>query len=666
MGQFCEPTLGQCLPQPDNITCQVLPEFSDINVTIEWEFTDHDIISIPLVADITGDAIPEVVINATRTTNWPDGEVIVLNGRTGEVLWRNGATSALEVKRGAHGRSTLALGDVNGDGRPDIIYAARPPSLSGNGNATLVCAMDGDGNELWCSRDAAGTPVTFNIQNGAITTANFDDDPQSEVVVGAALIDHDGVVLWNEGNDGAFYGTNGTYRGGISAVADLDGDGKPEIISGRHAWKVDWPEGGFVGVQNMWAFGDSTFDGYPAIADFDGDGAPEVVLVSRGRIFILQGDPAPGQLNAAGALWCGGDATGAACAAGQARTALINHPGVGIGGPPTIADFDGDGRPEIGVASGATYAVYDVNRPRFGADATAEVIPAGADPSDPGSWQLFIRWSQPTRDLSSNATGSSVFDFQGDGKAEVIYADECFMRVYSGEDGTVQLEIPSTNATIHEYPLVVDVDGDGNSEILIVATNSPGNCPPGHPSRRGLFVYGDASDQWVPTRRVWTQHTYHVTNATSAGTTPLVEANNWQTDGLNNYRQNVQGEGVFNAPDLTLSLSVSLRLCGQQQLELRATVSNAGSLGVPAGVEVSFFLGDDADGTLLGTATTTTALLPGASTTVALAVSTPPAGTTANFFATVNGDPADTDGDLVECDESNNTSRATSVSCNIN
>jgi hypothetical protein len=241
------------------------------------------------------------------------------------------------------------------------------------------------------------------------------------------------------------------------------------------------------------------------------------------------------------------------------RTQPINIPGGAAsnrGGPPTIGDFDGDGRPEIGVAGGHSYSLYDVARP--GEDLT------GVTPT-PAAGAIFTRWSQVTQDISSNASGSSVFDFQGDGAAEVVYNDECYMRVYSGPDGRVQLTIPNTTGTIHEYPLVVDVDGDGNSEIMIVAndSNAAGDCP-GVTPRRGLYVYGDARDQWVPTRRVWTQHAYHVTNATSAGNVPLVEDDNWSVPGLNNYRQNVQGDGVFNAPDLAVELSIGLDPCDEQ------------------------------------------------------------------------------------------------------
>ena len=261
-----------------------------------------------------------------------------------------------------------------------------------------------------------------------------------------------------------------------------------------------------------------------------------------------------------------------------------------------------------------------------------------------------MRWSSATKDLSSNATGSSVFDFQGDGAAEVVYADECYLRVYDGRDGTVQLETPNTTGTIHEYPLVVDVDGDNNSEILVVANqaNAGSDCP-GVTPRKGLYVYGDANDEWVPTRRVWPQHTYHVTNSTSVGNVPLAEAPNWTTGGLNNYRQNVQGEGVFNAPDLAVTLSIGLDLCGQSMITLRARVTNLGALGVPAGVEVVFYGGTSTADPVVGTGATAVPLLPGQSTVVFAAV---PLSAGPDFLVVVDGTAAT--GMVGECNEDNN------------
>jgi hypothetical protein len=651
-GEFCEPTLGRCLPQPDPLTCETVPSFTELEVVEEWAFTSDEIISIPVVGDVDGDLLPDVVVNLTRqgSTDWVPGIIAILDGRTG-VEKRRIPHDPVNDQWGSHGRSTIAIGDVDGDQVPDIVYATRPVNAGGQ---SYIVAVDGQGTLLWVAHDSVGADYPVTAQNAAITLANFDSDAMAEVVVGALLIDHTGLVVWDAGGAGAGggYGSNAGYTGGISAVADLDGDGKPEIVSGRDAFKVAWQPGATpsdpptVNVTSYWTYAGN--DGYPAVADFDKDGDPEVVLVASGQVVLLNGQT--------GELFCGVDPTDAACVTDPTqRTAPIALPGGASnnrGGPPTIADFDGDGRPEIGVAGGYSYTVFDLNR-----SGESIVQPTGDPP--PAAGALFVRWTHATQDLSSNATGSSVFDFQGDGAAEVVYADECYMRVYSGTDGTVQLQIPSTSLTIHEYPLVVDVDGDGNSEILIVA-NQHSTCA-GVPGRQGLYAYGDANDQWVPTRRVWTQHTYHVTNASSDGNVPVQEVNNWALPGLNNYRQNVQGAGVWNAPDLTLELTVGLQLCGQGLLELRARVANAGALGVLPGAVVTFYEGADATGSVLGVGSTTVPLLPGASTVVTLSVPNPSA--PASFFATVEGSSVVLP--VAECDEENNSDGEAEVSCPI-
>jgi hypothetical protein len=651
-GQFCEPTLGQCLPQPDPLTCQLVPSFGALSVVTEWSYVTEEIISIPVVANLDNAGAPEVVVNVTQMDGlgYPGGRIAILDGATGAIELAP-LPHAPPTSYGSHGRATIATGDVSGDGLPDVVYVARYGS--GGAARSLIVAIDRTGALLWRSHSPAGADYGFQGDNMAVTLANFDADLMAEVVVGGTLLDHDGTVLWDQGGSGAgtLVGTNDGYTGGIAAVADLDGDGDNEIVTGRQAWQVAWTAGppASAVVSPYWTA--TAADGYPAVADLDLDGKPEVVLVASRQVHVLHGQ--------SGRYWCGVDPTEALCMTSPAlRSAARNLPGQATsnrGGPPTIADFDDDGRPEIGVAGGYAYAVFDLNRP-------GEDI-AGVSPA-PALGATFIRWQQATQDLSSNATGSSVFDFQGDGAAEVVYADECFLRVYDGRTGAVQLETPNTTGTIHEYPLVVDVDADGNSEILVVAndTNASADCGAGVSPRQGLYVYGDANDEWVPTRRVWTQHSYHVTNTDSVGNVPLVEAANWTTAGLNNYRQNVQGEGIFNAPDLAVELSIALAECARGEFILRARVSNLGALGVPAGIPVVFYAGTDATGAVLATTMTTIPLLPGQSTSVTTVVPVP-TGARADYFVTVDGGGGA--GVVAECDDDNNDDVATGASCPI-
>ena len=69
---------------------------------------------------------------------------------------------------------------------------------------------------------------------------------------------------------------------------------------------------------------------------------------------------------------------------------------------------------------------------------------------------------------SSSATGSSVFDFEADGAAEVVYNDECFLRAYEGATGRVLFQVPNSSRTATEYPVIVDVDTDGTNSWLTV------------------------------------------------------------------------------------------------------------------------------------------------------------------------------------------------------
>jgi len=266
----------------------------------------------------------------------------------------------------------------------------------------------------------------------------------------------------------------------------------------------------------------------------------------------------------------------------------------GRGGPPTIGDFDGDGRREFAVAGGSRYTVFDLDcdlpsGTGAGCDRVAG-LPRG------------VLWSRPSQDFSSNVTGSSVFDFDADGIAEVVYGDECFLRIYRGTDGEVLFSQAASSGTGYEYPVIADVDGDFNSEIVVAMTMGV-SCPAMDPifsgsssfvQGQGIVVFRDAMDRWAASRPIWNQHAYHVTHVTDQGAIPRTSSwvPNYSTPELNNFRMNAQGDlERTGAADLTVALADDV--CGAMgATNLRANVCNRGTNPVPDGARVVFYEGD--------------------------------------------------------------------------
>ena len=211
-------------------------------------------------------------------------------------------------------------------------------------------------------------------------------------------------------------------------------------------------------------------------------------------------------------------------------------------------------------------------------------------------------------------------------RAEVVYADERNLHIYEGPTGKELLTLCNPSGTLWEYPLVADVDGDDQAEIVLVGndrwwgcsgTMGPGTGP------TGIRVIGSKSGNWVRTRRIWNQHTYHVTNVNDDATIPAKELVNWKTKGLNNFRQNVQPRGMFDAPNAVAELEGSCT----KPATLRARVKNIGLATLPAGVVVGFYEGDPAGmKTKIGSATTLTPILPGGTEIVDLKWDPAPAG----------------------------------------
>ncbi|MFT3764668.1 MAG: CARDB domain-containing protein [Minicystis sp.] len=548
----------------------------------------------------------------------------------GNTVWHEGDPLTLACPcANAEGNSTaaVAVADLDGDGVPEIVVPTE-------NDAILI--LDNKGVPITRS---ANTQWPTAYVNPAPTIANLDNQGLAEIIVGNNVF----TLTHDANNKLAFVDrfTGGTLpsgqngQGPVPCVANIAGDQRLEIVAGTTAYRLPTPPPGVTKRADCAAGATDNFclgkldvvwdaqmvngttmiptaqrDGFCAIADVLGadevaapspanplDGKAEVVVIAEGYLIVLNGE------------------TGT-------RRRFINLGAGTDGGAPNVDDFDGDGFPEIGTAFGTAYHLIDLQDPTTACPAwPTPFVDGSAKPTtDPtrapggtctmdadcaagavcnktlGSCVcLHNGWIRTTEDDSSRVTSSSVFDFNGDGAAEVVYNDECYFRIYDGRDGSVLFKHHSPSRTRIENPAIADVDNDGNAEIVFASNNDASACSEGNNYPNGLAVWGDASDTWVSARRIWNQHSYHVTNVTESGAVPVKEPEHWKSYNgrtYNTYRSNPRSYAV--APDLTVKgvqVSSPDATCGQlsEHLTINVQIDNIGDLRVGPGVVVTFY-----------------------------------------------------------------------------
>ena len=366
---------------------------------------------------------------------------------------------AVNYNSGGIFATQVAIADVNGDGKPDLIVGnGYDGSIPGNGGVGVLLG-NGDGTfQPVVTHDTGGAG---SFANGVVVT-DVNGDGKLDLVVANScgdsycLTGSTVAVLLGNG-DGTFQPPVSYSPGGAALsleVADVNDDGKLDIV-------VANPDG-FVGV--LLGNGDGTFQPAQTYAS-GGTGSYSVAVLdvnSDGKLDVVVSDlcftgdcSIPGGVSV---LLGNGDGT---------FKPAVTYPSQGFAIFVAAADFNDDGKPDLAVTN-------------EGSPGAIAVLLGNGD----GTFQSAVTYS-----AGAGPSAVAIADVNGDGNLDLVVALESGPNSYNpgtgaagvllgNGNGTFQsMEAFGTQAYVSEFVAVADVNGDGRPDALVV--NSWGSSPNG-------------------------------------------------------------------------------------------------------------------------------------------------------------------------------------------
>src|SRR5438094_512151 len=539
------------------------------------------------VADVNSDGKPDAVVTDNCVTSTCDA------GAVGVLLGNGDGTfqAAVNYTSGGLSPSSVVVGDVNGDGKPDLLVGN---IYMGNGNYSRgsvgLLLGNGDGTFLGPVSFDSGGEYAYGVAVGDIN-----GDGKLDLFVANFCADSTcasgGVAVFLGKGDGSFqpvvtYGSGGLDSYSV-AVGDVNEDGKPDLlVANYYSADGNYYSNGTVGV--LLGNGDGTFQ---AAVSY-GSGGWGAVSVAGGDV---NGDGKPDVVvaNQCASSDCTNGTVGVLFGKGNSTFGrVVSYESGGYQASwVAVADVSGDGRPDLLVANQCASSNNCAN-------GTIGVLLQNAD----GSFQTAV--SYPSGGYYAYSLG--VSDVNGDGKPDLVVANQCATNsscangtvgvLLGNGDGTFQPALAFSSGGKFAFSVAIaDVNGDGKPDLLIAneyastANQSTGTVAV-------LLGNGDGTFQPAVTYGSGGQYFYTVAIAdvNGDGRPDLLLANQCAIGGCTGGTLGVllgNGDGTFQ-PAVISSIP---QASGGQQLAI-ADFDGNGTLDVASGAG-NFLLLGNGDGT---------------------------------------------------------------------